>query len=197
VDEIAKPAWNASLLHKALNASRAASAKDNLEALYTAVADMRCAAPPTGDNSTLVLHARMGDKEHIRSEFEPPLREYIRQRAIRFVEIHAVFHYAPWGREDSLKTNPKLLAKMGHLFRMTNASIVANVQRMYDLIELVEGMGPLNVTVLSSTSIDQSLCSFVRACHFFSTGGGFGEIARDIRRRLYPNCSAPTLPPLP
>ena len=190
--EIARPAWSASLLHRVLNATGGASAsvKENTEVLYAAVARMHCAA--VSDNSTLVLHARMGDKEHIRAEYEPPLAEYIRQRSIKAVEINVVFHYAPWGQEDSLAKSPKLRARMGHLFHMTNASIVANARHLYDLIESVQGMGVAKVTISSSVSVDDNLCKFAHSCHFLSTGGGFGEIALDINRRLRPKCSLVT-----
>jgi len=193
--EIARPAWSASLLHKVLNATGSASIKENLAVLFATVAGMRCAAgplAPVSDNSTLVLHARMGDKEHMRAEFEPPLAEYIKQKAIAAVQINVVFHYAPWGQEDSLAKNPKLRARMGHLFHMTNDSLLANARLLYDLIESVQGMGVANVTVSSSTSVDGNLCKLAHSCHFLSTGGGFGEIALDINRRLRPNCSSST-----
>jgi len=190
--EIARPTWSSSVLHRVLNVTGGASVQKNLEVLFTTVAGMHCAAgslAPVSDNSTLVLHARMGDKEHIRAEFEPPLAAYIRQKSIAAVQINVVFHYGPW-RHDSLAKSPKLLARMGHLYHITNASILANARRLYDLIESVQGMGVANVTVSSSASVDGNLCKYSHSCHFLSTGGGFGEIALDLNKRIKPNCSS-------
>lgn len=191
--ELMRPTWNFSLLHKVLNATKAASPKKNLDALFMAVSEMQCPAAPVSDNSTLVLHARMGDKEHIRAEFEPPLLDYLQHRSIKIVEINVVLHYAPWGLEDSFKRMPNLRSKVGHLFHMTNESLLANAGRLYDLIETVRSVGVEKVTVVSSVSVDENLCKFARSCHFLSTGGGFGEIAVNINRRLRPNCSSSTI----